>query len=538
MMNLNYKNILLSLIPLFFMGCIEKELDFDSIKSQNWSSEWAIPLINSSVSLKDLVKDSTALIHDGEDGLLILVYEGQEFFSYTGEDIPFIPNQEKILGENFIVPDLLPGNSVDVPVSFLYQLETDEPGTRIDSCNLKAGSYTLVLTTNLNKDNASVQLTLPGLIESATGNPVEFTFDISYPVGGGLIVRDTTIDLAGHTLIFNNAPGHSNELVIEALVTAYGDNNPNNSPYSMELKNSYTNLGFTRSFGYIGNQIIEMQDTIEMDIFDVNEEGNFTFGPGSVNLKIDVNNSFGIPILMDIVTFRAYHFGSTTDSVDIYIFGEGNPAQFNVDYPGLDQIGQSVLTEINTENSNISEAIEISSGNIYIDIDGVLNPDSDSTLTNFVLDTSAIRADVTVEMSLFGGISGFKITDTVDFDLGNIEDITSLLLVVDAENGYPIEARLQLDFVDSAYQVLHSLLPPWEQLLSAAPVGSPPDYRVTGHVQKITNVILNEDKIKAVQKAKKIIINASISTVNGQLVKIYNDYKIDLKIGARVGINY
>jgi hypothetical protein len=536
--NLNPNNILLFALSVFLVSCIEKELDFDSIKSQNWSSEWAIPLINSSVTLDDLIKDSTALIHEGEDGLLVLVFESQEFFSYSSEDIPFIPNQEKILDRFFNIPDLLPGISVEVPVSYLYELETDEPGARIDSCNLKSGSYTLVLTTNLNKDYASVHLTLPGLLDKVSGNPVEFTFDAGYPVGGGLIVRDTTIDLSSCTLKFNNTPGHSNELLIDAIVTVFGDDNPNNSPYSMQLKNSFSDLVFSRSFGYIGTQVITLQDTIEMDIFDINEEGNFTFGPGSVNMRVSVKNSFGIPVLMDIVNFRAYHYGSTVDSVDIFIFGEGNPSQFNINYPGMDQIGQYVLTEINTENSNISEAIQISPGFIRLEMDGHLNPDSDSTVYNFALDTSFITADVSVEMSLFGGINGFNLTDTVDFDLGDVEEITSLLLVVDAQNFYPIEARLQLDFVDSVYQVVHTLLPAGEQLISAAPVGSPPKYRITGPVQKITNVILNEDEIKAVQKASKIIINATLSSTNGQLVKIYNDYKVDLKIGAKVGITY
>jgi len=77
--NLLSKHYFLLLSPFFLISCIEKELDFDSIKSQNWSSEWAVPLINSTITIDDLIKDSTALIHDGEDGLLTLVYESAEF---------------------------------------------------------------------------------------------------------------------------------------------------------------------------------------------------------------------------------------------------------------------------------------------------------------------------------------------------------------------------------------------------------------------------------------------------------------------------
>lgn len=523
---------------ILLFGCIEKELDFDSIKSQNWSSEWAIPLINSSITMMDLVNDSSTLFQEGEDGLLMIVFETSDFFSYTGQDIPFIPDQQKLLSENFILPDEPIGNPVSIPVTFTYQLEADEPGVKIDSAILKSGSYTLSLTTDLNKQFTSVHVTLPGLINQSTGNQVEFDFDMSNPNGYDSISRDTTIQLEGHTLRFNNASGHANELIVNAVVSTTNDNQPNLSPYFLELRNTYSSLSFQRCFGYIGHQVINFKDTIEMDFFDVNEEGNFTFGPGSVNLKIGLQNSFGLPVLLDILKFRAYHFGDVTDSVDIYIFGEGNPSQFTINYPGLEQIGAYSFTEVNTENSNISEAIQISPNKMYLDIDGHLNPDSDSTLYNFILDTSAILTDVTVEMSLFGGISGFKIADTVEFNLGQIEEISSLLLVVDASNGYPIEARLQLDFVDSVYHVLHSLLPPDEQLISAAPVGSAPEYRVTGPVQKITNIVLNDDQIQLVQSATKIIINAILSSTDGQLVKIYSNYKIDLLIGAKVGINY
>ena len=297
-------------------------------------------------------------------------------------------------------------------------------------------------------------------------------------------------------------------------------------------------MEFERFFGYIGHQVIDLQDTITVDIFSINEEGYFSFGPESVIIQIDVYNSFGMPVMLDIVNFRAYHTNNN-ESVDIYLFGEGNPSEIDIDYPSIDQIGQEIYTGVISENSNINEVIEISPDKIFIEIDGHLNPDADSTLTNFVLDTSAVRAYVTLNLELFGGVNGFKVADTIEFNLENIDEIKSLEFVVDTENGFPINANVQLYFVDSVYNVLHSLLHADDQLMIAAVTGSagtPNEYKVISPSQKITYIELSEEEIQSLDEAKEIIINATLSTNQGQMVKIYSDYNINLKMGAKVGL--
>lgn len=524
-------------VIIFLSGCIEKELDFDSIKTQNWNAEWAIPLINSQLNLEDLVKDSSGIIHEGEDGLMMLIFENQDRISFDASDLGFIPDHQKLLTESFIIPDILPGETVQVPVVFLTTIETDEPGVRLDSCIMKAGSYEFILKTDLNKDDAYVDITIPNLLITNTLIPLNFTFDISNS-GGGEITKDTLIDLNGYTLVFDESIGPANQLVINAVVHATGDANINNSPYFLKLENYFTNMDYGKSFGYFGQPVITMKDTISMNMFSINEQGNFTFGPGSINLRINVSNSFGIPVMLDITDFTAYHYGATTDSVDIYLFGEGNPSTFDIDYPLVDALGQSVMTEINTENSNINEAVEISAGEINITVDGHLNPSGDTTINNFALDTSGVMAEFAVDIGLFGSVSGFKVVDTVDFSIGSVDDINSLLIVLDAENWYPLSAELQLDFVDSIYQVVHTLLTPGDIILEAAPVGDPPEYRVTEPISKLTNVIMTHEDILELKEARKILITGLLSTTDEELVKIYMDYYINMKIGVKVGINY
>lgn len=537
-MNLkNGINILLIISLMIVSGCIDKQLDFDSIKTQNWSAEWAVPLINSRLNLRDIVKDSSGIIHEGSDGLVILVFENQGNISFQSSDLGFIPNQQKLLNEEFTVPVILPGETAIIPVDFPTSFETDEPDMRLDSCFMKAGNYQFILRTDLNKENAWVEITIPNMVNSVTHLPLHFSFDVSYS-GENTIVRDTTIDMNGYAIVFNETTGPANEITIHTIVHVTGDNLSNNSPYFLELDNVFTGMEYLKCFGYFGQQVITKRDTIYLNMFSVNEQENFTLGPGSVNLRLKIVNSFGIPVWLDVSQFTAYKGGDDPDSVMVNLFGEGVPSSFGIDYPLYNQIGESVETTVNTQNSNISEAIEISAGKMCLTVDGHLNPQGDSTADNFALDTSRIEAVFGVDIGLFGSVNGFKIIDTVDFSLGSLDDIRDMMIVLDAENGYPLSVSLQLDFVDSVYQVVHSLFSPDENILEAAPVGSSPQYRVTAPTQKLTEVILTREEIEMLKEADKILITGLLSSTNGGLVKIYMDYYIDMKIGVKVGINY
>ncbi|RLD51958.1 MAG: hypothetical protein DRJ05_17900, partial [Bacteroidetes bacterium] len=139
---------------MFMFSCIEKELDFENIKTQKWNSEWAVPLINSAFTFDDFFSDTVGFIHEGEDGLITLVFESEEFASETVGDI-VIPDQIDVFDTLFSVPDEIflspPGEVYEFrPVSIPIPFELSEPGLRLDSTRLKSGYYKFLINTNLN----------------------------------------------------------------------------------------------------------------------------------------------------------------------------------------------------------------------------------------------------------------------------------------------------------------------------------------------------------------------------------------------------
>ncbi len=528
------------LFSLFLFSCIEKELDFENIKTQNWNSEWAVPLINSTFTFNDFFSDTTDFVHEGEDGLITLVFESEELASETIGDIE-IPDQIDVYDTVFSIPDevflIPPGEALpDDTISFPITFELSEPGLRIDSTRLKSGHYRFSFKTDLNWSEASVQVTLPNIVNFFTNDPLGFIVDIGNPNGMDITI-DTLINMEDYSLVFEQSTAGQGAIIINAVVSIVTDDNNNNSPYFVNIENGFEDLEFVSLFGYVGFQERPMQDTIVLDVFSNNIGGNFVFADNSIRFDITAINSFGMPVTLDIVECKAVREGDDPASVDIYLFGEGNPNEIDINYPDIYQVGESVITEISSENSNIAEAMNISPDKIIFDIWGLLNPDADSTLTNFLLDTSMISAFIQVELDLFGAVNNFKVADTLELDLGETEEIKSLLFVVDIENGFPLNTFMQLEFVDSLYNVVHTLFPSDEQIMMAAPVGPAPGYRVAQPVRKLTQFEINEEAMQNVFMAKQIIFYATLST-SDEFVKIYSDYSLDLKLGVKAEIGF
>lgn len=525
------------LFPVLFFSCIENELDFDGIKGKRWAAQWAVPLVSSNLVIYDFLNDSSNIFSDSENGILKIIYESDELVSIRADEVTEIPDHEKTEQKNIDLPNLPVGLQDSISLEFEFTFELEEEGLRVDSMILKSGFYHFISRTDIDRDVSSIVYTVPNFIHLETNQPLRFEMDINSSTSG-ISETDTLLDLSLYKLKFEHTFTDTNTVIIDALVKIVGDNNPNNSPYFIEITNEFFDIEFLQFFGYIGHKVVEIRDTLSLDIFDIDQVGNFEFSDESVDLTINVNNSFGLPVRMDVSSWMAYNDGLEPDSVEIFLFGEGEPAEFDINSPEPEQIGESVHTEVFTDNSNMYEALSILPNKLYLEVDALLNPDSMVDQNNFILDSNTINTSICMDLKLFGSIDGFQVLDTVEFNLQNANEFESLFFVAEIENYFPVTTLIKLDFVDSLYQVVYTLFPDGEPLTVAAGVGSAPDYRVVSPTTKLTEVELMQDELELLADARKILLTATLSTEEGQEVKFYADYKIVLKLGAKVGIYY
>ena len=145
---------------------------------------------------------------------------------------------------------------------------------------------------------------------------------------------------------------------------------------------------------------------------------NLEFGEGSVKLSLDVYNSLGIPITLDVSHLMAYNTVGGADSINLNI----DPSIIDINYPTPSQFNEYALTEVNTDYININDILNISPDKLLVRVNGLLNNGAAPESVNYFADNSNLYVDASLELQLFGGISSFEIADTLDFDPSNFEE--------------------------------------------------------------------------------------------------------------------
>lgn len=520
------------LILIFFMSCT-KDFELDRLSTDQLSGQWAIPLIKSTVTLDDLINDTSGAISAGENGLITMVYETDNLVSMNGSARTSIPDNEKIVGESFNLPPVGFNLEGEVPVAFDFVFELLHEDHRVDTMYLKSGMYRIGISTNLNKDEASVYLTAENFIHAETGLPLQIELDLANPTSEELFVY-ADVDLSEYYIQFDNVT-QNNTVYINGVVTFGSDNNPNLSPYYINLVNEFSSVEFSKFVGFVAENEEQFNDTVQISIFNSTEFGNITFGPGSVRLNFDVYNSLGLPISLGIERLTAMNSNHIHDSVAIDLTED----IIELNYPDLSQFNQYVHTTINTEFNEINEALAISPDILCLNMKAYVNRDFPPETINHFADNSDMKIDASLEIDLYANIAEFRIQDTLDFDPGSFEGIEQLEFMIDVVNGFPINAGVQIAFVDQEFRVLCELFDDGEEnLIAAGAVGPAPDFRVVNPTSKKSFVMLDRQKLDHLKEAHKIMFTAVLSTQENQYIKIYDDYKMQLNLGAKIIANY
>jgi hypothetical protein len=523
-------------------SCNKSELEFDNLQTSNLEAQWGIPLVNSKLTLEDFLTDSIGSIQVDHDSAITIVYESRELVSKDAEERTKIKDQVKILNQTFEIPDSIPpGITGEVPLTFFFTIDLTEPGQRIDSMILKSGSYHLILRTNLNISNAQIHLDIPNFVEGSTGELLNCDFDVSN-AGGGEIMREITFDLSNYYLNIpqsNNGNDSVNTIFIYAQVHFVTGNNQNLSPYHITLENHLTDLSYSLFTGYIGYWEESYTDTIDLGIYNAADFGAILFGPESVRMKIQIENQLGLPIIINAEQLTAIHTqDDSNESVEIRLFGPGQPNSFPINSPSFDQVGETMVTNILSENSNIVEALNIAPNKILLKLVGYLNPNANNEVKNFFFSNSQLKIGVTLEMDLYGRIDEFRIADTLDFSISNDEHFNGLEFNSVITNSFPIDGKAQVLFTDDDYNVLYSLFPEDESIIISGVTGPPPASKVISPSKKVTSITLGSEEIEKILEATQLIFRTTLGTEPDKMVRIYSDYNVELNLSAKFHVNY
>lgn len=515
--------ITLTLFSFLFCSCVKEEFNMDNVTSTDWNPNFAGHLINSHLTMWDIMNDfdSTNLLVIDSTHFIYLVYE-DTVFSEKAENLISINNQSVSLNN----PLPLGAYNGDISFEFDHFLDLgyNDPDISLDSLMLKSGIMSISMFSDLSYP-ATVEVSIPG----STQNGMPFSKTFNYTSSG--VTNNYNLD--NSKIIFNPA---QNRIPIHFKVTVHGNGAANNSTY-VNFTLNLNDAKFQFLFGYLGQIGINLNhDTVSVRVYN-NAFGGTAYWEDP-RLYINIYNGWGLPIRSNVDYLEAKQ--TTHPFSSVVISGSGIISPWDINYPTqVGQVAKSSIT-LNKNNSNINDALNITPQLILALISGSSNPNG-NVVKNFVEDKSLLAVEAKLELPFYGKANGFTLQDTIDFTFGtNIKNIEWILFKINVTNMFPIDAIVQLYFCDSNNNIVDSLLNPVDQLIVGAQPGAAPDYIVKNPAKKIVSQKITKDKIGNLGKTKKIVINAKLNTYNNasQLVKIYSYYYLDVQLSTSVQTSF
>lgn len=494
--------IQLNKMIVFLLSCIAVFSACQKPETIAVSPEFAVPLINSSLSIQDILEqtDTDDVVSVGSDNFITLNYEGVLLNTDTVQLIE-IPA--------FAVPQIIPIQSVPLP----FPADVD-----IHKIELKGGKIYINFEVPIAATgNVTTTIVLSNFKNN--GNTLSLT-----TVTNGSATHQDSFDLAGYDIDFTSGN----------FTSSYTATDANNVPTTLSsFIMDFPRLEYDYIEGYFGIRDFTIPtQNLSIDLFEQWKAGKVTFTEPKIRLVFD--NSYGFPLRINFDTLQAI----TRDqgNFDIVSFGL---IDRNINYPQLSERGQEKQTNINLNknNSNIVDAFEAAPYGLRYQFSGVANPNANPAIIGFATDESKLTIGVIAELPLEGAIENFTVIDTFDLDLtsGDIPEGEIEFKII-ASNGFPLDIDLQCYFLDKADETIDSMfVENGVSLIQAAPIDN--NGKVTTPLETITFRGFTLDQVRQIrQGTKKIVLQGRFNTTNNGMtdIKLYSEYELGLKIGAKV----
>jgi len=495
-------------VCVFFASCKNFE-DFNEIEEIELNSAYAIPLINSTANLQDIL-DETGKQNDlsgliiGDDGSMKVTYQNEAITQHMSDFFEDIPS----------FPLVIPLNSNQIPFDIFE-------GVDVQQFNLKSGTLSFELE-SFHQENINVLITIPNLIKD--GVAFNVTQTIEYNGNSPSIASISPFDLTGYSL---NLPNGELEVYYQA------NNNNGDNLQINPIIGMAENWDYEYMQGVWEKDTINLsRDTLAIDIFDNWVDGTINFA--DPRLSIFIENSFGFPTMAQVEELKVV----TASGDEMYLQSSLFDTPLYLEYPALTEVNASKQTALifNKNNSNIVDILNSKPTQIIYSITAVINPNENTNINGFMTDQSSMSISLETELPIHGSASGFEIEEPLETDLSDLDEIDWAEFKIITDNGLPVDLGIQLYFTNDLGERIDSLYTGYEALTESALVNNTGD--VVSSTEKVTLVEISAERMENIKQSNNMMVGVTFSTVDGgnTPVKILTSHQLDVKVGLKVGV--
>ncbi len=527
---------------VFITSCQLDKFDVSDLSDEKQLGQsWAAPLVKGELTTNDLLEtfDSTGVINEEANGLLYIIYT-DSLYSRTADDEVTIPNQDYFdllyeVSATEATPSFTGTKTVTFDTTHLITFEND---AQLDSIITDLITLNQHVTTDIEHD-IDISITYKDLIKN--GQPLVNNINISTSE----VPYDETLtnNLEGYTIkTLDSADKRYFRMRYEITISGSGNDLSENEELSIET--SVDNIDMQSAYGYIGQDtLISKKADIPVNLFNETQNGTIEFAAPS--FKFLIENSYGVPIRIELKNAKAYREGST-DSTDLTFSGSANP--FDINFPQFSQneVGETVkdTITISTDNSNLDSVLAENPTNIKFTSQGISNPDGPGSAYNFVTDNSQFRVNSELYLPLHLRADGFSLKDTVELNMNDIigdsTDITELTAKFKTINELPADVDFQVYFLDSTYAMVDTLFNEEDRPVIAS-ASTDNNGEMISPTEKISDMTFYGDEINELSNVRNAVFEAGLSTDEfssdpTKKVKFYSDYTFKFRMSVETKV--
>ncbi len=501
------------------------------MEKAHWDTELLAPLINTSLSINNILPDS--ILQTTPDSSLKIVYQN-DIFNLSLDTL-------------FAIPDTILKKGYNIPLNITLQ-----PGQVVFSNNISETTYNLkdVKLRKVIIKSGFVKYVIKSKIHEVTDftysipcaklNGVPFSINVSVPaaLGNTSGIYSNTYDLSGYEFTLtgkNNNKVNTIYTSLTALISPSGSPVAVTPADSLIIENSFSDIIPYYAKGYFGQTTINIgPDQTAFTMFNKITDGTIKLKDVSFNL--DIENPIGIEAklfvdnLSSINTKKNTTVNLISPIINAYTpktidFATDNNGHLPI-YPAYKNI------VLNNSNSNIKQLIENLPDQLGYTIKIQTNPRGDiNNQGDFIYSDRLLKTKLNMEIPLALAADNLTLMDTLNFNItkeGAAQHVNNGTLTLFANNGFPMDASIQLYLLNKNNAIKDSIFPSINTIYQASV-----DANLKVTQKKITKLALpiDSNKMNSLFDTKKILLKVKLNTASKpQYVKIYSYYSIDIKL--------
>ena len=488
------------------------------------------PLLQATLNADQILSDS--LYQADNSGKLKIIFD-KELNNFNADSLYTIPDTtiNTLYVWPFIPFNVGPGTPF---FSNNKNLVLSINGAQLTAATLKKGTIRLIAKNTLptrvyftytiteaRKNNIPLSITR-SVASGSISYPAYFTEDIDFS-GYQLNLTGATHNLV-NTLAYNVLA--KSDSAGPSINVVQGDTMLNISAQLIGVSPSYVR-------GYLGQKTISVKDSLKIGFGKLFSGGQLLLD--SAKLNLDIENFVGA----DLQTYIS-GITSINNRTGVSIPLSAPSALFrNLDISRATETGSSsnpvnpVVKPIvlDNSNSNLTSFLQNLPDHLETDLRFNVNPLGNISGSNdFIYSDRIIKTHARLEIPVRAALLSLSIRDTQQItvsDFTSLDPIGPSTVTLVADNGFPIEVKLQLYLLDGNKSVTDSLLIP--NVIPAGSLG--PDLRVNASTTTRINITIDNYRKQNLIKAKFIAIRSSFTTTGApQLLDFYEEYRLKLQL--------